>query len=35
MSDELMQMLLHYLNDMSQRGDEQAQKLFNMIGEIQ
>jgi hypothetical protein len=35
MSDELMQMLLHYLNNMAQRGDEQAQKLFNMIGETQ
>jgi len=35
MSEELMQMLLRYLNDMAQRGDEEAQKLFNMIGDTQ
>jgi hypothetical protein len=35
MSDELLEMVLRYLNEMAQRGDHEAQQLFNMIGEQQ
>lgn len=31
MSDELKQMVLRYLADMTDRGDYEAKKLFDMI----
>ncbi len=33
MGDELKQMLLSYLNDMADRGDYEAKKLFELMAE--
>lgn len=34
MTDELMQMLLRYLADMADRGDEEAETLLKLLGEM-
>jgi hypothetical protein len=33
MDEALLEMVLQYLNDMAERGDGEAQQLFNLIGE--
>ena len=35
MTEELMEMLLRYLNDMAERGDHEAKQLLGLLAEVE